>query len=60
MTFMNQDASILGLKVCLNSTSLNFVNVYMLCCCEADYDYYLLFLSKMSKCVTNLIAEMSS
>ena len=27
--FMNQDQSIIGLEVCLDSSSLNFINVYM-------------------------------
>ena len=46
--FMNQDQSIIGLEVCLNSSSLNFLNVYMPYCCDSSYDECINYLSKIS------------
>ena len=43
--FMNQDQSIVGLEVCLDSGTLNFLNVYMLYCCDSNYDKYINYLS---------------
>jgi len=34
--FMKQDNSIVGLEVCLDSTSLQLLNVYMRYCCESN------------------------
>ena len=45
---MNQDQSIIGLEVCLDSSSLNFLNVYMPYCCDSNYDEYINYLSKIS------------
>ena len=38
---MKQDQSIIGLEVCLDSSSLNFLNVYMPYCCDSNYDEYI-------------------
>jgi len=46
--FMNQDQSIIGLEVCLDSSSLNFINVYMPYCCDSNYDEYINYFSKIS------------
>jgi len=46
--FMNQDQSIIGLEVCLDSSSLNFINVFMPYCCDSNYDEYINYLSKIS------------
>jgi len=40
--------SIIGLKVCLDSNSLNFLNVYMPYCCDSNYDEYINYPSKIS------------
>ena len=45
---MNQDQSIIGLEVCRDSSSLNFINVYMPYCCDSNYDEYINYLSKIS------------
>ena len=45
---MSQDQSIIGLEVCLDSSSLNFINVYMPYCCDSNYDEYINYLSKIS------------
>ena len=47
-TFTNQDKSNLGLVVCLDSISLNFLNVCMPYCCDSNYDEYMNNLSKIS------------
>jgi len=47
-TFMNQDQSIIGLEVCLDSNSLNILNVYMPYCYDSNYDEYINYLSKIS------------
>ena len=57
-TFMNQDQSIIGLEVCLDSTSLNFLNVYMPYCCDSNYDEHINYLSKISTLVMKLTAQM--
>ena len=47
--FMNQDQSIIGREVCLGSSSLNFLNVYMpYYCCDSNYDEYINYLCKIS------------
>ena len=46
--FMNQDQSIIGLDVCLDSSSFNFINVYMAYCCDSNYDEYINYFSKIS------------
>ena len=46
--FMNQDQSIIGLEGCLDSSSLNFINVYMPYCCDSNYDEYINYLTKIS------------
>ena len=45
---MNQDQSIIGLEVCLDSSSLNFLNVCMPDCCDSNYDEHMNYLSKIS------------
>jgi len=45
---MNQDQSIIGLEVCLDSSSLNFLNVCMPYCCDSNYDEHMNYLSKIS------------
>ena len=45
---MNQDQSIIGLEVCLDSSSLNFLNFYMPYCCDSNYDEYINCFSKIS------------
>jgi len=47
-TFMNQDQSIIGLEVCLDSISMNFLNVYIPYCCDLNCDEYINSLSKAS------------
>ena len=54
--FMNQDQSIIGLEVCLDSSSLNFINVYMPHCCDPNYDDYILV--KFQHSVMKLTAQM--
>jgi len=44
--FMSQNKSIIGLKLCLNSTPLSFINVYMTFYCEANFDELWLDVSK--------------
>ena len=55
--FMNQDQSIIGLEVCLDSSSLNFLNVYMPYCCDSNYDEHKNY-SKISTLVMKLTAQM--
>jgi len=52
--FMNQDQSIISLGVCLDSSSLNFINVYMPYCCDSNYDEYINYLSKISTLCNDL------
>jgi len=49
-----------GQPVCLCSASLNFVDVYIPHCCDANYDDYLMYLSKISTLVSELYSQMSS
>jgi len=46
-TFMNQDKRIIGWEVCLISTSLNFLIVYMPSYCKSNNDEYINYLSKI-------------
>jgi len=57
---MNQDKSIIGLEVCLDSSSLNFLNVYMPYCCDFNYDEYISILVKFQYSVMKLAAQMYS
>jgi len=46
-TFINQDKSIIGREVCLISTSLNFLIVYMTSYCKSNNDECINYLSKI-------------
>lgn len=57
---MNRDKSIIGLNVCLNSTSLNFGNVHMAYTVKLTLKTIWCIFVRLEHCVMKLIAQISS
>jgi len=55
-SFKNHDHSIVGLRLCLDSSPLFLINVYLPYCCSANTDLYIDYLSRL----TNMSSDLDS